>query len=140
MRCVMDTLTHVLPMCKDVLMIVIRYLPVITPWLPYPPSTLTDIIRALDVCLLQKHTHTRVEKKIFRDFAVGDIIDACDTVNKWYESTVVDMTPENCLVHYNLWADRWNEWVFVYFKKMHGKALSTKSANYCYFSIIILQL
>ena len=35
---------------------------------------------------------------------VGDIIDACDTVNKWYESKIVKMRDNDIFVNYIGWA------------------------------------
>eukprot|EP00808_Paulinella_micropora_P025630 g80954.t1 len=50
-------------------------------------------------------------KKDWRDFAVGDVIDALDTAHKWYESTVRDVKPDKILVHYEGWEPRWDAWI-----------------------------
>lgn len=44
------------------------------------------------------------KKDNWRDFQIGDVIDAQDTVFKWYESTVKDVKHDQILVHYNGWA------------------------------------
>jgi hypothetical protein len=38
--------------------------------------------------------------KDFRDFEAGDLIDACDTVNKWYESIIRGVKPGQIHVHF----------------------------------------
>lgn len=43
------------------------------------------------------------QSKDWRDFAIGDIIDAQDTVGKWYESTIRDVKDDRIFVHYNGW-------------------------------------
>jgi ubiquitin C-terminal hydrolase len=53
----------------------------------------------------------QLDERDWRDFRVGDIIDARDTVNKWYESTVRDVRPTEVYVHYNGWPKDWDEWV-----------------------------
>ena len=44
---------------------------------------------------------------------VGDMIDALDTVNTWLEARVVDVNvkDEQLYIHFDGWADRWNEWI-----------------------------
>lgn len=51
--------------------------------------------------------------KNFRDFAIQDIIDAKDTVGRWYESTVRDVKDGRVFVHYNQWVSTWDEWLPV---------------------------
>eukprot|EP00457_Paulinella_chromatophora_P001305 gb/GEZN01001307.1/.p1 GENE.gb/GEZN01001307.1/~~gb/GEZN01001307.1/.p1 ORF type:complete len:930 (+),score=171.77 gb/GEZN01001307.1/:25-2814(+) len=50
-------------------------------------------------------------KKDWRDFAVGDVIDAIDTANHWYESTIRDVKPDKILVHYEGWDPKWDAWI-----------------------------
>lgn len=52
-------------------------------------------------------------KKDFRNFEVGDIVDAKDSVQKWYESEIRDINTEKklVLVHYINWAPRWDRWI-----------------------------
>jgi hypothetical protein len=45
------------------------------------------------------------QAKDWRDFAVGDIIDARDTVNRWYESTVLYVNPDRVCIHFNGWSN-----------------------------------
>ena len=44
---------------------------------------------------------------------VGDMIDALDTVNTWLEARVVDVNvrDEQLYIHFDGWADKWNEWI-----------------------------
>lgn len=53
------------------------------------------------------------QSKDWRAFEQNDIIDAQDTVGKWYESTVVKVDEEKkqILVHYNGWESRWDQWL-----------------------------
>ncbi|XXQ37928.1 Ubiquitin carboxyl-terminal hydrolase [Plasmodiophora brassicae] len=52
-----------------------------------------------------------VVERDWRDFRVGDVIDALDTQQKWYESTVRDVKDDQILVHYNNWDSKWDEWI-----------------------------
>eukprot|EP00475_Leptophrys_vorax_P028481 TRINITY_DN4121_c0_g1_i1.p1 TRINITY_DN4121_c0_g1~~TRINITY_DN4121_c0_g1_i1.p1 ORF type:complete len:912 (-),score=279.12 TRINITY_DN4121_c0_g1_i1:98-2833(-) len=40
-----------------------------------------------------------------------DLVDALDKTNKWYESKVLDVKENEVFIHYNGWADRWDEWI-----------------------------
>lgn len=55
------------------------------------------------------------EKKdsLLRDFSVGDIIRAQDSVRKWLEAEVlsVDFGSKRILIHYLGWSNRWDEWL-----------------------------
>lgn len=42
---------------------------------------------------------------------VGDVLDALDTSNSWYTSTVRQVRPDAVEVHYHGWGDRWDEWI-----------------------------
>jgi hypothetical protein len=52
-------------------------------------------------------------KKNFRDFEVGDVVDAKDTVGKWYESEIKEINTEKkqVFVHYIGWAPKWDRWL-----------------------------
>jgi ubiquitin C-terminal hydrolase len=52
-------------------------------------------------------------KKNFRDFEVGDHVDALDTSNKWYESEVVEVKKDQrkVMIHFINWPSRWDEWM-----------------------------
>jgi ubiquitin C-terminal hydrolase len=52
-----------------------------------------------------------IVEKDWRNFEVGDIIDACDSVNKWYESTVRDVKEDKLFIHFNNWASTWDDWI-----------------------------
>jgi len=47
------------------------------------------------------------------EFQPTMVIDVCDTVNKWYESTIRDVRADKVMVHYNGWASSWDEWIPV---------------------------
>ena len=51
----------------------------------------------------------------FRDFRVGDTIDALDTIRKWYESTVRDVKDgkdgKGVFIHFKNWGSQWDEWI-----------------------------
>ena len=47
----------------------------------------------------------------FREFRVGDSIDALDTIRKWYESTVRDIKDGRVFVHFKSWGNQWDEWI-----------------------------
>jgi len=52
-------------------------------------------------------------KQNYRDFEVGDIVDAKDTVGKWYESEIKEVNHEKkqVFVHYINWAPKWDRWI-----------------------------
>lgn len=52
-------------------------------------------------------------ERAFRDFSVGDELDAKDKVGKWYESLVREVKGGQVFVHYKGWASKWNEWLSV---------------------------
>lgn len=62
----------------------------------------------------------------WRDFRVGDVIDALDTQQKWYESTVRDVKDDQILVHYNNWDSKWDEWI-----KKDNMTRLAKKVSYC---------
>lgn len=49
--------------------------------------------------------------KDWTEFEMGDLVDAKDTVNKWLSGKVVGVKPGAIRVHYNGWADTWDEWI-----------------------------
>ena len=49
----------------------------------------------------------------FRNFSVGDTIDALDTIRKWYESTVRDVKDNKVFIHFKQWGSHWDEWIDV---------------------------
>ena len=42
---------------------------------------------------------------------VGDIIDAQDQQQRWYQAVVISKSLERLLMHFIGWSSRWNEWV-----------------------------
>jgi len=44
-------------------------------------------------------------------FEVGDFVDVLDTVQRWCVGRVVEKKDDKVLIHYEGWADRWNEWM-----------------------------
>ncbi|KAI9910420.1 hypothetical protein PsorP6_010977 [Peronosclerospora sorghi] len=42
---------------------------------------------------------------------MGQLIDALDTENQWYESRVMESTGESVKVHYRSWSSEWDEWL-----------------------------
>eukprot|EP00475_Leptophrys_vorax_P011616 TRINITY_DN18175_c3_g1_i1.p1 TRINITY_DN18175_c3_g1~~TRINITY_DN18175_c3_g1_i1.p1 ORF type:complete len:919 (-),score=242.67 TRINITY_DN18175_c3_g1_i1:91-2454(-) len=48
-----------------------------------------------------------------QDLKVGDLIDALDKMNKWYESSIRDIKDSKILIHYNGWPSKWDEWVGI---------------------------
>jgi ubiquitin carboxyl-terminal hydrolase 4/11/15 len=52
-----------------------------------------------------------VEIRDWRDFRIGDLVDAMDKMNRWYESTVRDVKEEKVFIHYNNWPSKWDEWI-----------------------------
>jgi len=47
----------------------------------------------------------------WRKFKVGDVIDCEDSVGGFYESTVREVKADEVKVHFNGWADRYDEWI-----------------------------
>ena len=49
----------------------------------------------------------------FRNFEVGDTLDAKDTVNKWYEAEIeaINVKNQSIFVHYIGWGVQWNQWI-----------------------------
>ena len=67
---------------------------------------------------LHFHTHRRRKKlkgRKFRDFEIGDMIDCKDTFNRWYESTVLQVSEsgKQIFVHYENFPSVWDEWIDV---------------------------
>lgn len=44
-------------------------------------------------------------------FYKGQWIDCRDTANHWLEATVINISYDSILVHYNGWPDQWDEWI-----------------------------
>lgn len=53
------------------------------------------------------------ENPNWRNFKIGDLVDALDTTKKWFESTVRDVKDDKVLIHYNNWSSKWDEWINV---------------------------
>lgn len=100
-----------------------------------------SLIRSLSTVSLAEPNDFLLEEKIdgqwirqiyerdWRDFRVGDVIDALDVTKKWsgaclfllvelnclcyfrYESTIRTVTESAVLVHYNNWESKWDEWI-----------------------------
>lgn len=49
----------------------------------------------------------------WREFEEGDIIDCRDSVNKWYQAVVVEVSKDDdtVFVHYEGWPIMWDEWI-----------------------------
>jgi hypothetical protein len=60
-----------------------------------------------------KRRKRRRSSRRFRDFEEGDIIDCKDTMDNWYESTVLDVTDDQVLIHYESWSNVWDEWINI---------------------------
>jgi len=45
------------------------------------------------------------------ELEVGDSIEACDTVGKWYRSTIIQVKEGAVMVHYDRWDPKWDEWL-----------------------------
>ncbi|OWZ24189.1 Ubiquitin-specific protease [Phytophthora megakarya] len=55
---------------------------------------------------------------------IGQLVDALDTDNRWYESRVVDMDAVYVKVHYRGWTSKWDEWLrrtSVRLAQLHSK-------------------
>jgi len=63
-------------------------------------------------CKVEGEWKRSAVKKNFRDFEVGDHVDAQDTVDKWYESEVVEVNEEKqqVLIHFIGWNAKWDIW------------------------------
>jgi hypothetical protein len=50
--------------------------------------------------------------KFYKGLKIGDIVDAKDCDNRWYESRIcrIDTDANKVLIHYFGWEDKWNEW------------------------------
>lgn len=44
-------------------------------------------------------------------YEVGQWIDVKDTIDQWLEAQVVQVRNNQAFVHYNGWANRWDEWI-----------------------------
>jgi len=47
----------------------------------------------------------------WRDFVVGDLLDAKDTDKTWLEAEVKDVKGDSIFVHYVGWDSKWDEWI-----------------------------
>eukprot|EP00946_MAST-07B_sp_MAST-7B-sp1_P003475 g3475.t1 len=62
------------------------------------------------------HTHTvrqrkRAKARKWREFEEGDVIDVCDTVEKWREGVVINLDDSRVFIHYTGWPNMWDEWI-----------------------------
>lgn len=44
-------------------------------------------------------------------YEVGQWLDVKDTIDQWLEAQVVQVRNNQAYVHYNGWANRWDEWI-----------------------------
>jgi hypothetical protein len=59
-------------------------------------------------------------------FEVGDRLDCADKQRKWYASTVREVGENDIFVHFEGWAEKWNEWIWMDDEKSIAP-LNTKS-------------
>lgn len=47
------------------------------------------------------------------EYSIGDFVDALDTANNWLVGRILDIDPntQDFFIHYEGWADKWNEWI-----------------------------
>ena len=77
---------------------------------PLDTYPLVPLSRVLVDKLLPSGQYSRSsEPAAFRQFAIGDKLDARDTVQKWYESIVRDVKDGKVFIHFNNWDAKWDE-------------------------------
>lgn len=64
-------------------------------------------------------------------YAVGDLIDARDTVEHWYNSVIrdINLEEERVFVHYLGWARVWDAWLYVHAGTDNIAPLNSKCDN-----------
>jgi len=65
----------------------------------------------------------------WRDFAVGQKIDAKDTVNKWLPAIVRMVKGDKILVHYVDWDEKWDDWFPTDSPRLAAKGTYTSGSN-----------
>jgi len=80
------------------------------------------------LCVKTKDSQTKIDNS---DYAVGDFIDAKDTQGAWMQGRIVEVNNENdtYFVHFEGWADKWNEWIPKKSAKIQPHLSMTKGAN-----------
>lgn len=80
------------------------------------------------LCIKTKDSQTKIDNA---DYAVGDFIDAKDTTGDWLQGRIVEVNNENdtYFVHFEGWADKWNEWIPKKSPKIAPHLSMTKGAN-----------
>ena len=79
------------------------------------------------------------------DLNVGDVIDALDTYDKWYESTVVDKKFENSTytwsaqIHFNGWSNKYREWLPTHSQRLAKKGKWTSGPYISSYKFIYIQ-
>ena len=77
---------------------------------PLDAYPLVPLSRVLVDKLLPSGQYSRSsEPAAFRQFSIGDKLDARDTVQKWYESIVRDVKDGKVFIHFNNWDAKWDE-------------------------------
>ena len=63
----------------------------------------------VDKLLPSGHYSRSSEPASFRNFSIGDKLDAKDTIQKWYVSNVRDVKDGKVFIHFNNWDTKWDE-------------------------------
>ena len=73
----------------------------------YPITPLSRVL--VDKLLPSGHYSRSTEPASFRQFSIGDKLDAKDTIQKWYVSNVRDVKDGKVFIHFNNWDTKWDE-------------------------------
>ena len=50
---------------------------------------------------------------VSEQFEVGEWVDVKDTIGQWLEAQIIQINNGICLIHYNGWENRWDEWIEI---------------------------
>eukprot|EP00742_Colponemidia_sp_Colp-10_P004703 GILJ01005016.1.p1 GENE.GILJ01005016.1~~GILJ01005016.1.p1 ORF type:complete len:538 (-),score=65.74 GILJ01005016.1:200-1813(-) len=53
----------------------------------------------------------RTEPRKDDEFSVGEHLDVLDTVNKWCNGEILELSSDKALIHYTGFASKWDEWI-----------------------------
>lgn len=80
------------------------------------------------LCVKTKDSQVKIDNS---DYAVGDFIDAKDTAGHWMQGRIVEINneAETYFVHFEGWADKWNEWIPKKSQKIAPHLSQTQGKN-----------
>lgn len=99
---------------------------ILLPQVLNPQSGLSEFL-----CVKTQKSQAKVDNA---EYSVGDFVDVLDTYNKWLRGRIVQVNNEkdDFFIHYEGWADKWNEWIPRRSPRIapHGKYTKNKDTGW----------